>query len=66
MPRRIPAILAALMLAAPAMAQEAQTTPEQPIILPAPEATDANTQTTPETVRPASGSGCAHSKAVTS
>ncbi|AUH33831.1 hypothetical protein [Paracoccus tegillarcae] len=67
MPRRISAVFAALLLAMPAFAQEAETTTTEPtIILPVPEATDADAPTTPETVRPVRGSGCSSSKAVTS
>lgn len=60
--------LAASLLAAPALAQEAATgEPAKPVvILPAPAETDANLQTTPETIKPASGSRCGQSKAVTS
>lgn len=66
MPRRIPAILAALLLATPALAQEAKTAPAEPLILlPETEATDATVQTLPDP-RPASGSRCSRSKAVTS
>jgi hypothetical protein len=61
--------LAATLLAAPALAQDATTgtEPVNPVvILPAPVETDANLQTTPETIKPASGSRCGMSKAVTS
>lgn len=60
-------LLAPALLAQPAFAQEAATTePAKPIILPAPAETDANLQTTPESIKPASGSRCGHDKAVTS
>lgn len=71
MPRRIsaPALLSALFLAAPALAQEADS--QVPIIpapgeqiLPLPD--DANLQTEPETTVPASGSRCSHGKQVMS
>lgn len=58
--------LAAGTLTLPAAAQEAPTPATPPILLPAPTEADANSQTTPETVRPAGGSGCGHEKAVTS
>ncbi|AUH64562.1 hypothetical protein [Paracoccus zhejiangensis] len=61
--------LAAAFLAAPALAQQATTgteTTKPVVILPAPQETDANLQTTPETIKPASGSRCGMSKAVTS
>lgn len=66
-----PALILALsagLLAAPALSQEATTDdPAKPVvILPAPAETDANLQTTPETIKPASGSRCGMSKAVTS
>lgn len=66
MPCRALLIALAATLAMPALAQEATTPATPPILLPAPTDTDANIQTTPETVRPTGGSGCSHDKAVTS
>lgn len=59
----------AACLSAPAFAQQTTTEPPaKPIILMPgdPAEADANLQTTPETVKPASGSRCDHDKAVTS
>lgn len=66
--RALTLALAVALLAAPALAQENATTePAKPVvILPAPQETDANLQTTPETIKPVRGSNCAHSRAVTS
>ncbi|TRW97469.1 hypothetical protein FNJ84_08140 [Paracoccus sp. M683] len=65
--RALTIALVTACLAAPAFAQDAGSELPKPVIIqPTPAETDANLQTSPETVKPVNSSGCSRSKAVTS